>query len=64
MSFAPVISTSPLAGLATLSLDDLKRLVVELLAWVSARENRFLCGENARLKGLPKRPEPAPDGMD
>ena len=59
------MATSP-PDLDTRSLDELKRLVTELLARVAAleEENRRLRGENARLKDLPKRPKLAPGGMD
>ena len=52
--------------LEALSLDDLKRLVVELLLRVAAQEDeiRALREENAHLKSLPKRPKLAPGGMD
>lgn len=48
------------------SLDDLKRLITELLVRVAALEdeNKALCAENARLKVLPPRPKLAPGGMD
>lgn len=48
------------------SLDDLKRLITELLVRVAALEddNKALCAENARLKALPARPKLAPGGMD
>ena len=57
--------TPPFLDLDALSLDDLKRLVSELLVGVSAleEENRSLRDENARLKALPKRPKLAPGGM-
>ncbi len=53
-------------SLEALSLDDLKRLVVELLLRVAAQEDeiRALREENAHLKSLPKRPKLAPGGMD
>ena len=49
-----------------MSLDDLKRLVVELLLRVAAQEDeiRALPEENAHLKSLSKRPKLAPGGMD
>jgi hypothetical protein len=52
--------------LEALSLDDLKRLVVELLLRVAAQEDEIgaLREENAHLKSLPKRPKLAPGGMD
>src|SRR5689334_2020698 len=57
---------APLPDLDTRSLDELKRLVARLLARVAAleEENRQLREENARLKGLPKRPKLAPGGME
>jgi hypothetical protein len=57
---------APLSNLDTRSLDALKRLVAQLLARVAAleEENRQLREENARLKGLPKRPKLAPGGME
>src|SRR5687767_15645749 len=50
--------------LEALSLDDLKRLVVELLLRVAAQEDeiRALREENAHLKSLPKRPNRFPSG--
>ena len=52
--------------LDALSLDELKKLVVQLLVRVSAleEENRQLRAENGRLKDLPKKPKLAPGGMD
>jgi hypothetical protein len=60
------MSVPPLPGLDALSLDELKKLVVQLLVRVSAleEENRQLRAENARLKDLPKKPTLAPGGMD
>jgi Transposase IS66 family len=60
------MSTPPPSDLDTLSIDELKRLVIRLLGRVSAleEENRRLREENARLKDLPKRPKLAPGGMD
>ena len=60
------MSTPPPSDLDTLSIDELKRLVIRLLGRVSAleEENRCLREENARLKDLPKRPKLAPGGMD
>src|SRR3982750_990473 len=57
---------APLSNLDTRSLDELKQLVAQLLARVAAleEENRQLREENARLKGLPKRPKLAPGGME
>jgi hypothetical protein len=58
--------SAPLPDLDVLSLDGLKRLVVQLLARMAAleEENRQLRAENARLKDLPKRPKLAPGGLD
>jgi hypothetical protein len=49
-----------------LSLDELKKLVVQLLVRVSALEEEIqqLRAENGRLKDLPKKPKLAPGGMD
>src|SRR3954451_16333061 len=60
------MSVPPLPDLDTLSLDELKKLVVELLVRVSTleEENQQLRAENARLKALPKKPKLAPGGMD
>ena len=60
------MSTPPPPDLDTLSIDELKRLVIRLPGRVSAleEENRCLREENARLKDLPKRPKLAPGGMD
>ena len=60
------MSVPPLPDLDTLSLDELKKLVVQLLVRVSAleEENQQLRAENARLKALPKKPKLAPGGMD
>src|SRR3954449_5344373 len=57
---------APLPDLDTRSLDELKQLVARLLARSAAleEENRQLREENARLKGLPKRPKLAPGGME
>jgi Transposase IS66 family len=59
------MATSP-SDLDTRSLDALRRLVAQWLARVAAleEENRQLREENARLKGLPKRPKLAPGGME
>jgi hypothetical protein len=56
----------PAVDLDTISVDDLKRLVVELLVRVTAQDEeiRALREENAQLKALPKRPKLAPGGMD
>src|SRR3954447_25117020 len=58
--------SSPLPDLDALPLDGLRQLVTRLLARMAAMEeaNRRLREENARLKGLPKRPKLAPGGMD
>src|SRR3954471_15144718 len=60
------MSVPPLPDLDTLSLDELKKLVVELLVRVSTleEENQQLRAEIARLKDLPKKPKLAPGGMD
>src|SRR3954453_2093747 len=60
------MSVPPLPDLDALSLDELKKLVVQLLFRVSALEEEILQlrAENARLKDLPKKPKLAPGGMD
>src|SRR3954464_15249509 len=60
------MSVPPLPDLDALSLDELKKLVVQLLVEVTAlrEENRQLRAENARLKDLPQKPKLAPGGMD
>src|SRR3954454_23222228 len=60
------MSVPPLPDLDTLSLDELKKLVVQLLVEVTAlrEENQQLRAENGRLKDLPKKPQLAPGGMD
>src|SRR5918995_275466 len=60
------MSVPPLPDLDTLSLDELKKLVVQLLVRVSALEEEIqqLRAETARLKDLPKKPKLAPGGMD
>jgi Transposase IS66 family len=60
------MSVAPLADLNALSLDELKKLVVQLLVRVSALEEEIqqLRAENGRLKDLPKKPKLAPGGMD
>jgi hypothetical protein len=60
------MSSMPPLDLDALSLDDLKKLVVQLLTRIAVLEdeNRRLREENARLKALPKRPKLAPGGMD
>ncbi len=60
------MSVPPLPDLDALSLDELKKLVVQLLVRVSTleEENQQLRAENARLKALPKKPKLAPGGMD
>src|SRR3954447_2390234 len=59
------MSVPPLPDLDALSLDELKKLVVQLLVRVSAleEENRQLRAENGRLKDLPQKPKLAPGGM-
>ena len=61
-----MVSVPPLPDLDALSLDELKKLVVQLLVEVTAlrEENQQLRAENARLKDLPKKPKLAPGGMD
>src|SRR3954467_14846083 len=60
------MSVPPLPDLDVLSLDELKKLVVQLLVEVTAlrEENQQLRAENGRLKDLPKKPKLAPGGMD
>jgi hypothetical protein len=60
------MSVPPLPDLDALSLDELKKLVVQLLVEVTGlrEENQQLRAENARLKALPKKPKLAPGGMD
>jgi hypothetical protein len=57
---------TPPLDLDAVSLEDLKKLVVQLLVEVTAlrEENQQLRAENARLKALPKKPKLAPGGMD
>src|SRR3954468_9975539 len=57
---------SPPLDLDAVSLEDLKKLVVQLLVEVTTRreENRQLREDIARLKDLPKKPRLAPGGMD
>src|SRR6187200_2756037 len=52
--------------LDAVSLEDLKKLVVQLLVEVTTlrEQNQQLRAENARLKALPKKPKLAPGGMD
>jgi len=59
------MSPAPL-DLDALSLDELKTLVVQLLTRVAALEEEVARRreENARLKGVPKRPKLAPGSMD
>ena len=66
MWLANGMSVPPLPNLDTLSLDELKKLVVQLLVRVSALEEEIqqLRAENARLKALPQKPKLAPGGMD
>ena len=58
--------TPPLPDLDTLSLDELKTLVVQLRVRVSVQDEEIqqLRAETARLKDLPKTPKLAPGGMD
>ena len=58
------MSVPPLPDLDTLSLDELKKLVVHLLVRVSAQDEEIqqLRAENGRLKALPKKPKLAPGG--
>src|SRR3954465_3949080 len=60
------MSVPPLPDLDALSLDELKKLVVQLLVRGSALEEEIqrLRAENTRLKALPKKPKLAPGGMD
>src|SRR3954449_6656297 len=60
------MSVPPLPDLDALSLDELKKLVVQLLVRVSAQDEEIqqLRAETARLKDLPKKPKLAPGGMD
>src|SRR3954454_3044976 len=60
------MSVPPLPDPDALSLDGLKKLVVQLLVRVSALEEEIqqLRAENARLKALPQKPKLAPGGMD
>ena len=60
------MSVPPLPNLDALSLDELKKLVVQLLVRVLALEEEIqqLRAENGRLKDLPKKPKLAPGGMD
>jgi len=57
---------TPPLDLDAVSLEDLKKLVVQLLVEVTAlrEENQQLRAEAARLKALPKKPTLAPGGMD
>ena len=66
MWLATGMSVPPLPDLDTLSLDELKKLVVQLLVRVSALEEEIqqLRAENGRLKALPQKPKLAPGGMD
>ena len=52
--------------LDAVSLEDLKKLVVQLMVEVTGmrEENQQLRAENARLEALPKKPKLAPGGMD
>jgi hypothetical protein len=53
------MTSAPPLDLDALSLDELKKLVVQLLRRVAVleEENQRLRAEVARLKGLPKRPK-------
>ena len=66
MWLANGMSVPPLPDLDALSLDELKKLVVQLLVRVSALEEEIqqLRAENGRLKALPQKPKLAPGGMD
>ena len=66
MWLANGMSVPPLPDLDALSLDELKKLVIQLLTRITAleEENRQLRAENGRLKDLPKKPKLAPGGMD
>src|SRR5687767_11210634 len=57
---------TPPLDLDAVSLEDLKKLVVQLLVEVTTlrEENRQLREDIARLKDLPKKPRLAPGGMD
>src|SRR3954447_6335103 len=57
---------TPPLDLDAVSLEDLKKLVVQLMVEVTAlrEENQQLRAEIARLKDLPKKPKLAPGGMD
>ena len=59
MWLANGMSGPPLPDLDALSLDELKKLVVQLLVRVSALEEEIqqLRAENGRLKALPKKPK-------
>src|SRR3954468_18631127 len=56
------MSGPPLPDLDALSLDELKKLGVRVLAL--GEEIQQLRAENGRLKDLPKKPKLAPGGMD
>jgi hypothetical protein len=60
------MTSAPPLDLDALSLDELKKLVVQLLRRVAVleEENQRLRAEVARLKGLPKRPKLAPGSLD
>src|SRR3954466_14646302 len=59
------MSVPPLPDLDALSVDELKKLVVQLLVEVTAlrEENRQLREDITRLKDLPKKPQLAPGDM-
>ena len=58
------MTSAPPLDLDALSLDELKKLVVQLLRRVAVLKNQRLRAEVARLKGLPKRPKLAPGSLD
>ncbi len=60
------MTSAPPLDLDALSLDELKKLVVQLLRRVAVleEENQRLRAEVARRKGLPKRPKLAPGSLD
>ena len=60
------MTSAPPLDLDALSLDELKKLVVQLLRRVTVleEENQRLRAEVTRLKGLPKRPKLAPGSLD
>ena len=60
------MTSAPPLDLDALSLDELRKPVVQLLRRVAVleEENQRLRAEVARLKGLPKRPKLAPGSLD